>query len=47
MSFLQKLDDDLKVAKTSYSLKVSVLRMTKAALKNKQIDMGDNCPRRT
>jgi hypothetical protein len=43
MSFLQKLDDDLKVAlKASDSLKVSVLRMTKAALKNRQIDkMGD------
>ena len=39
MSLLQKLDDDLKVAlKTSDTLKVSVLRMAKAALKNKQID---------
>jgi hypothetical protein len=39
MSLLQKLDDDLKVAlKTSDTLKVSVLRMVKAALKNKQID---------
>lgn len=41
MSLLQKLDDDLKVAlKASESLKVSVLRMAKAALKNKQIDKG-------
>jgi uncharacterized protein len=39
MSFLQKLDDDLKIAlKASDSLKVSVLRMTKAALKYRQID---------
>lgn len=39
MSLLQKLDDDLKVAlKASDSLKVSVLRMAKAALKNRQID---------
>ena len=39
MSLLQKLDDDLKIAlKTSDSLKVSVLRMAKAALKNRQID---------
>jgi uncharacterized protein YqeY len=39
MSLLQKLDDDFKVAlKTSDTLKVSVLRMAKAALKNKQID---------
>ena len=42
MSFLQKLDDDLKTAmKTSDAVKVSVLRMTKAALKNKQIDKQD------
>jgi len=41
MSLLQKLDDDLKVAlKASDSLKVSVLRMSKAALKNRQIDKG-------
>ena len=41
MSFLQKLDDDLKTAlKASDSLKVSVLRMTKAALKYRQIDKG-------
>src|SRR4030042_3054424 len=39
MSFLQKLDDDLKIAlKTSDSLKVSVLRIAKAAVKNKQIE---------
>jgi uncharacterized protein YqeY len=39
MSFLQKLDDDLKVAlKASDSLKVSVLRMAKAALKYRQIE---------
>jgi uncharacterized protein YqeY len=39
MSLLQKLDDDLKQAlKASDSLKVSVLRLTKAALKNRQID---------
>jgi len=41
MSLLQKLDDDLKRAlKASDSLKVSVLRLAKAALKNKQIDKG-------
>jgi uncharacterized protein YqeY len=39
MSLLQKIDDDLKRAlKESDSLKVSVLRLAKAALKNKQID---------
>jgi len=39
MSLLQKLDDDLKSAlKASDSLSVSVIRMTKAALKNRQID---------
>lgn len=39
MSLLQKFDDDLKVAlKTSDRLKVSVLRMLKAALKNRQIE---------
>jgi len=39
MSLLQKLDDDLKSAlKASDSLRVSVIRMTKAALKNRQID---------
>lgn len=42
MSLLQKLDDDLKVAmKASEGLKVSVLRMSKAALKNRQIEKGD------
>jgi uncharacterized protein YqeY len=41
MSLLQRFDDDLKVAlKASDSLRVSVLRMAKAALKNKQIDKG-------
>ncbi len=41
MSFLQKIDDDYKTAlKTSESLKVSVLRMLKSALKNRQIDKG-------
>jgi uncharacterized protein YqeY len=39
VSLLQKFDDDLKIAiKTSDRIKTSVLRMTKAALKNKQID---------
>jgi uncharacterized protein YqeY len=39
MSILKKLDDDLKSAlKSSESLKVSVLRMAKAALKYKQIE---------
>jgi len=39
MSLLQKFDDELKVAiKTSDKLKVSVLRMAKAALKNRQIE---------
>lgn len=41
MFLLERFDDDLKVAlKASDSLKVSVLRMAKAALKNKQIDKG-------
>ncbi len=41
MSFLQKLDDDLRASlKASDILKLSVLRMTKAALKNRQIDKG-------
>ncbi len=41
MSLLQKLDDDLKTAlKSSENLKVSVLRMSKAALQNRQIDKG-------
>jgi len=39
MSLLQKFDDELKVAiKTSDKLKVSVLRMAKSALKNRQIE---------
>ncbi len=39
MSLLQKFDDDLKLAlKASDRLKVSVLRMAKAALKNRQLD---------
>ena len=42
MPLLQQLDDDLKVAmKASESLKVSVLRMAKAALKYRQIEKGD------
>jgi len=41
MSLLQKLEGDFKIAlKTSDRLKVSVLRMAKAALKNRQIDKG-------
>jgi len=41
MSLLQKLDEDLKVAlKKSDKLKLSVLRMAKAAVKNQQIDKG-------
>jgi len=40
MSLLEKIDDDLKSAmKASDSLKVSVLRMAKAAIKNREIDM--------
>ncbi|MDI6890983.1 MAG: GatB/YqeY domain-containing protein [Thermodesulfovibrionales bacterium] len=39
MSLLQRLDVDLKVAmKKSDSLRTSVLRMVKAAIKNKQIE---------
>jgi hypothetical protein len=42
MSLLQKIDDDLKTAmKASDTVKVSVLRMAKAALKNKEIDQKD------
>jgi uncharacterized protein YqeY len=42
MPLLQKLDDDLKVAmKASESMKVSVLRMAKAALKYRQIEKGE------
>jgi|SRR3990172_4286358 len=41
MSLLQRLDEDLKVAlKKSDKLKVSVLRLLKAALKNQQIEKG-------
>jgi len=41
MSLLKKIDEELKRAmKASDSLKVSVLRLTKTALKNKQIDKG-------
>jgi uncharacterized protein YqeY len=41
MSLLQKLDEDLKTAlKRSDKLKLSVLRMAKAAVKNQQIDKG-------
>ncbi|MEW6054352.1 MAG: GatB/YqeY domain-containing protein [Nitrospirota bacterium] len=41
MPLQKKIDDDLKAAmKSSDSLKVSVLRMAKAALKNRQIDKG-------
>jgi hypothetical protein len=39
MSLQQRLDDDLKVAiKSSDNLKTSVVRMAKAAIKNKQIE---------
>jgi uncharacterized protein YqeY len=42
MSLLSNFDDDLKLAlKASDKLKVSVLRLVKAALKNKQIDKGE------
>jgi len=41
MSLLQRLDEDLKTAlKKSDKLKLSVLRMAKAAVKNQQIDKG-------
>ncbi|MEW6109018.1 MAG: GatB/YqeY domain-containing protein [Nitrospirota bacterium] len=41
MSVLLKLDEDLKKAlKASDKLKVSVLRLIKAAIKNKQIEKG-------
>ncbi len=41
MSLLKKLDEDLKTAmKSSDNLKVSVLRMAKAAIKNKQIELS-------
>jgi len=43
MSFLQKLDDDLKTAmKASDAVKVSVLRMAKAALRNKQLEKQED-----
>jgi uncharacterized protein YqeY len=42
MSLLQKIEDDLKTAmKATEAEKVSVLRMAKAALKNKEIDKRD------
>jgi uncharacterized protein len=42
MPLMQQLDDDLKAAmKASQSLKVSVLRMAKSALKYRQIEKGD------
>jgi uncharacterized protein len=42
MPLLQQLDADLKAAmKASESLKVSVLRMAKSALKYRQIEKGD------
>jgi len=41
MALLQRLDEDLKTAlKQSEKLKLSVLRMAKAAVKNQQIDKG-------
>jgi len=41
VSFLQKLDDELKVSfKASDSLRLYVLRMSEASLKNRQIDKG-------
>jgi uncharacterized protein YqeY len=41
MSLLKKLDEDLKTAlKKSDKLKLSVLRLVKAAIKNQQIDKG-------
>ena len=41
MSLLQKLDEDLiKALKGADKLKVSVLRLTKAAIKNQQIEKG-------
>jgi len=42
MSLLQKIDDDLKTAmKASDTVKVSVLRMAKAALKHKELEQKD------
>ncbi len=41
MSLLQRIDGDLKASlKAGEALKVSVLRLLKAAAKNRQIDMG-------
>jgi uncharacterized protein YqeY len=41
MSLLKRLDDDLKAAmKSSDTVKVSALRMAKAAIKNQQIENG-------
>jgi uncharacterized protein YqeY len=41
MSLLKKLDEDLKAAlKTSDKLKLSVLRLVKAAIQNQRIDKG-------
>jgi uncharacterized protein YqeY len=41
MSLLKRLDDDLKTAlKASESVRVSILRMVKAAVKNRQIEKG-------
>jgi uncharacterized protein YqeY len=41
ISLIQRFDDELKVAlKASNKIKVSVLRMAKAAVKNKQIEKG-------
>lgn len=41
MNLVKRFDDDLKAAmKASESLKVSVLRMLKSALKNRQIEKG-------
>jgi uncharacterized protein YqeY len=41
MSLLKKLDEDLKTAlKNSDKLKLAVVRLVKAAIKNQQIDKG-------
>ena len=41
MSLIQRFNDELKVAlKASNGIKVSVLRMAKAAVKNKEIEKG-------
>lgn len=41
MSFLTRLDEDIKTAlKTSDKLKLSVLRLVKSAIKNRQIEVG-------